>query len=392
MMPTYTYEARGPAGQLVSGALDASNQAAAVAAIRNAGYLVVRVTQQSAVPTAAVAAERWARGVGIGTMVMFYRELATMIGSGMTLVQSLDVLERNQPNAVMRRVLRELSRGVQEGRPLSEQMRRFPSVFSPLAVAIIVAAEQSGKLDELLGSLAQYTEQEHETRQMIRRETLYPKLLLVALLTIVPGGLLVATAITAGTKAALGALAGGIMLLLLAVGLPLTLLYFAVKSIGHSTTGRETLDRIKLGLPLLGKNLRKLALSKFARALSALYAAGIPLPSALPLAADTTGNAAVTKALNAGTAQLYAGGTLSEALAVSGQIPNLVLHMVATGEQTGKIDTTLSKVAEYYESEATTAIKQLAMTITPIAVIIAGIAVLIIAVHFYAGYFGGIGL
>jgi len=391
-MPTYTYEARDPGGHLVSGAMEAASSSAAMAAIRNAGYLVVRVTQETAVPTGRVTAEPWARGIGIGTMVIFYRELATMISSGMTLVQGLDVLERNQPNAVMRRVIRELSRGVQQGRPLSEQMRRFPSVFSPLGVAIVVAAEQSGKLDDLLGMLARYTEQEHETRQMIRRETFYPKLLLVALLTIVPGGLLIATAFTQGAGAALGTLAVGVMWFALAVVLPLTLLYFAVRSFGHTTSGRETLDRIKLSLPLLGKNLRKLGLSKFARALSALYAAGIPLPSALPLAADTTGNVALGKALLAGAAHLNAGGTLSEALAVSGQIPGLVISMVTTGEQTGKMDTTLDKVAEYYESEAGTAIKQLAMTITPIAVIIAGIVVCIIAIRFYLGYFQGMGL
>ncbi len=391
-MPVFAYEARDHNGALVAGAMEAANAAAAVAAIRRAGYMVVRVTEQAAVPSAPVSGERWARGVHLGTLVVFYRELATMVSSGMTLIQSLAVLERNQPHPVMRRVIRQLSRGIEQGQSLSQNMRRFPNVFSALAVAIIAAAEQSGKLDEMLGLLAEYTEQEQETRNMIRRETFYPKVLLVALLTIVPIGLLIATAISQGTGLALHMLATAVATFLLAAVLPLTLLYFAVKSFGGTTSGRHTLDLIKLSLPLLGQNLRKLALSKFARALSALYSAGIPIPSALPLAADSTGNAALTQALRAGVGHLDAGGTLSEALTVPGMIPDLVISMVQTGEQTGNIDATLSKVSDYYQSEAYTAIRQMAMTITPIAVVIAGIIVLVIAVSFYGGYFARSGL
>ena len=385
----FTYEVRDPAGNTLTGQMQGEDSRLVAKQLRDQGYLVVRVTEGAPPEEKRERRRRPGGRVNPAVLAQFYREFATMIGSGMTAIQALHTLDETISHPTVRWAVRGVLRGVERGQRLSDNMKQFPEVYSPLAVAVVAAGEHGGRLEEMLGVMADYAERDLELRRLLNRETFYPKVLLVALLTIVPGGLTVATSIAQGIGAGLRWLApilGGYLLVLFA-GI---LVYYMVRAYGASEQGRLAIDRFKLALPVFGTLTNRIAMSRFCRALAALYSAGVPLPEAARLAADASANTAIGHAVSSTVFRIEAGGKLSEALAQTGLVPDLVLSMVRTGEETGNIDQVLHKVADYYDDETRTKIHQLSQTIVPLCVVIAGIIVLIIAVLFFLNFYGSL--
>ena len=383
----YSYEVRDQAGNAVTGQLQAETPQVVAQQLRDQGYIIIRIRETAAPSVRAERRPSAGRRVHPADLAQFYRELATLIGAGMTLIQALHAIEENTSQPTLRWAVRSIVPGIERGQRLSENMARFPEAFSPLAVAIVSAGEASGKMDEMLRTLAQYAEHDLEIRRMISRETLYPKILAGAILTIPVVGLLIANAI-GGSMFGWGmlipvAVFGG---LLLAAGLG----YLLVRSYQKSDQGRTAIDRLKCFLPIFGGLTQKIVMSRFCRALASLYAAGVSMPDSVRLSADASGNLAVAHELQAAIPHLQKGGKLSEVLTTSRYVPSTVVAMLRTGEQTGNIDATLHKVADYYDDEAKTKIHQLGTAIVPICVIIAAIFVVIIAASFYIGYFGSV--
>jgi type IV pilus assembly protein PilC len=380
----YAYEVRDTSGNALTGEMQAETPQLVAQQLRDQGFVVVRIKETRA-PAARVERRPTAgRRVSHAALAQFYREVATLIGSGMTVIQALHVIEENTSQPTLRWAVRNVLPGIERGQRLSENMRRFPEAFSPLAVAIVAAGEASGKLEEMLRVLATYAEHDLEVERMISRETLYPKILAAAILIIPTLMVLIVHFIQPGMLGAgvlipVAVLAG----LLGAVGLG----YLLVRSYQKSEQGRTLVDRLRLTLPVFGGLAQKIVMSRFCRALSALYAAGVALPESVRLSADASGNLAVAQELCRAIPHLQQGGRLSDVLATARYVPATVVAMLRTGEQTGNIDATLSKVAEYYDDEAKTKVRQLGTAIVPICVIVAAIFVLLILVSFYTGYF-----
>lgn len=327
-------------------------------------------------------------GSRLAERVQLFRELATLVDSGMTIGSALSTLEGRPWSVEQRLAVLDGARQTMRGKPFSEVMALHPRVFSELNRALVAAGERGGRLDTLLNRIADYQEQEQEFHQMLSRETFYPKILLLAVLFIPLGTKMIITAIGQSMGAALLA---GLMGLLLyaAVGVvPVVILWQLYRRYMASETGRLALDRIKLRIPLLGKVLQKSAWARLCRALAALYEAGVSIDQAVALAARTAGNREIEALLLSTIPKLQQGTPLSEALAGTGQVPPLAMSMLHTGEQTGGIDATLGKVADYYEAETFTATRQMTLAIVPVAVILFGIIVLMQLVGFYGGYFG----
>ncbi len=326
----------------------------------------------------------------LGEKVQFFRELATLVDSGMSLGMALSALEDRRSSMELKLATQEAARKVMSGQRFSDVMSRHPRVFSELNRALITAGEEGGRLDDMLNLSADYLEREQEFHQTLSRETFYPKLVAGAVLFIPLVTKMVITAITGTIWQALAVGLVGLAWYTLLFGLPVLIIYLLIRRFGASKQGRIGLDRLKQRIPLIGPIVTKLSWSRASRALAALYSAGVPINAAVQLSAKTAGNTAVEDTLLRAQRPLEQGKRLSEVLAGSGQIPSLALSMLITGEESGNIDATMNKVADYFEAEASTSLKKLTLAIVPVAVLIFGVVVLFQLVGFYQGYFGAL--
>jgi type IV pilus assembly protein PilC len=319
--------------------------------------------------------------------VQLFRQLATLVHAGMSLGMALSTVEEQGGSVEQRQALRDAARSVSSGKRFSEAMQRHPKVFSELNVALIAAGEEGGHLDEMLTLSADYLERDLEFQQTLARETLYPKILLAAVLLIPLGARMVIAALTLSLAQALVIGIKYMALLGLVVGLPVVLLWLLYRRYYHGTAqGRRMIDAFKLRIPVLGAVSTKLSWAHLCRALSALYGAGVNIRSAVEIASNTAANRAIEEALERSIPALERGEKLSEAMAKTGQIPPLALSMLRTGEESGQIDSTMAKVADYFEAEAFTTVRKSMTMIVPIAVIFFGVVVLIMALQAYMGY------
>jgi len=328
--------------------------------------------------------------VTLAQRVQLFRELATLVQAGMSLAMALATLQEQKKLPALQRALQDAARSVATGKRFSEAMARHPHIFPELSVALIRAGEESGRLDTMLGSVADYLERELEFRQTLSRETLYPKLLLAAVILIPLGAKMFIAAFMSGGKAAWAIAISFFLKLGLYVLLPLLLLYYVYQQYVATGQGRRVIDYIRLRVPVLGAVTMKLSWARLCRALAALYAAGLNIRSAVQIAARTAANRVVEETFLATRPALERGEKLSDALQRTGFVPPLVLSMLRTGEQTGQIDITLEKVADYFEAEAYTTLRKSMTAIVPLAVVIFGIIVLMMAVQFYSGYFSSL--
>jgi type IV pilus assembly protein PilC len=317
---------------------------------------------------------------------VFFREMATMVSAGMTIGESLDAAGQQMRFPRLRQAALEGANQARRGHPFSQIMARYPDVFTPVEIAMIHAGEESGRLDRLLGQLASYLETEYSLRQMISRETFYPKIIfgaILAFLVCVP-----ALQKWLGSSSFLG----GVVVFfegLLAWGLIFLAGFVAYVIFRHLlVSSRElaaTWDSLKLRIPVFGEAIRRLALARFSRGLAALYAAGVSLPQAVDVSADLAGNAALRLPMKAAVAKIQDGLPISEAFAPIPAMDELTLRMLQTGEQTGNIDLMMQRVAEHYEEAAISTVRRAATLTVPLATVIAGIVVFFLMLHAYAG-------
>ena len=327
-------------------------------------------------------------GMKLAERVQLFRELATLIDSGMSMGMALSTLENRPGSLEQRLAIHDGAVQVGRGKRFSDVMRQHPRVFTELNIALVAAGEEGGHLDTMLNSTADYLEKDMEFQQTLARETFYPKILLAAIVLIPLGTRMLITGITGSLGAALMVGVKFMAIVALAVMLPLYLLYLAYRRYYATESGRLLIDRFKLHVPLIGGIITKLAWTRMCRALSALYGAGVSIRTAVGIASRTSGNRVFEQALQATVPALERGEKLSDALAKTGQVPPLALSMLRTGEQTGGIDSTMLKVADYFEAEAGVTLKKLTIMIVPVCVLIGGIVVLMQMVSFYGGYFG----
>jgi type IV pilus assembly protein PilC len=265
------------------------------------------------------------------------------------------------------------------GGTMSQVLRRYPRIFPPPVIEMIAAGEESGNLDRFLEQIANYLERQYEVAARIKGALTYPVFMLFATIFLpnVPIWVMSGPAAYFGATLqwALGIILGVIGVVAI-FRLLLTVPGFALGA-----------DEVKLALPVIGKVVRQYALGKFGRTLAMLFAAGVPLSHSLEIAAAACGNRYLAKKLAGAVPELQAGGMLSEAIARTRCFPPTALHVIATGERTGNIDLMVSKIAEFAEADANTAIDQGVQLIMPICIILLGVLVCIRAAQFYTGYF-----
>ncbi|MEI6111309.1 MAG: type II secretion system F family protein [Cyanobium sp. ELA712] len=385
-----TYATR--SGRMREMTLEASSPAEARRGLRSRGILpttLVRKESNKPVLTNKPAqAIEWGRlfesKISVKEKALFANKLSALVDAGVPIMRSLDLMHRQQKSALFRRALTAITAEVNQGSSLGSAMRRWPKVFDNLSIAMVEAGEAGGVLDETLKRLAKLLEENARLQNQLKAAMGYPITVLVIAILVFLGMTIFLIPTFAEIFDQLGAelpvftqmminlskllrstfsifLAGGIILAIYAFTR-----YYA------TPVGRRQVDGIFLKLPLFGDLLQKTASAQFCRTMSSLSKAGVPIMMSLEILHDTTNNAVVGDAIRNSRNDVSEGVPLSTALALKRVFPEMMVSMLAIGEETGEMDTMLSKVADFYEDEVSTAVKTLTSLIEPVMIVLVG--------------------
>jgi type IV pilus assembly protein PilC len=398
-MPDFKYRGTNRAGATVSGVMSATNKSELANMLKRQQITATKMTEKGKefnIPT-------FGGGVNAKELAIFTRQFSVMIDAGLPLVQCLEILATQQENVFFKKVLVNTRGLVEGGSTLSAAMRTSPKVFDALYVNMVEAGETGGILDTILQRLSGYIEKNVKLQRAVKSALVYPVgvvtvaglVITLLLWKVVPifatlfAGLGVdlplPTKIVIGMSNFIGSYFG----LLILVGFIGTL--FALKAWYGTSQGRFVLDSIILKLPVLGILMRKIAVARFTRTLGTLIASGVPILEGLDITARTAGNAVVERALQQVRKSLEEGKSLTEPLKDSQVFPGMVTQMIAVGEQTGAMDAMLQKIADFYEEEVDSAVKDLLTALEPIMIVFLGVVVGGVVISMYLPLFTLIG-
>ncbi|MEE8490854.1 MAG: type II secretion system F family protein [Acidimicrobiia bacterium] len=318
------------------------------------------------------------------SVVLFARQFATLVDAAVPLVESLEVAAELSEDRNLRRALEQVSADVQSGLSLADAMRRHPKAFTNIFVNMVEAGEQAGVLEKVLDRLAVYLEKSQLLASRIKGAMIYPCIILAV--AIISAGVMLTFVVPSFEELFA---AGGLELpyptqvminlsdflrarwLSLLVATILTIL--VLRHAYGTKTGRAIADALALKLPVLGDLIRKSAVARFSQSMSSLLSAGLNFIDAFVASAGTTGNTVIQNAILRSRPAIEGGGGIAEALAASGQMPNLVHKMVSVGEATGRLDDMFDKVAGFYEDEIETATEALVKALEPMFILVVGV-------------------
>ena len=328
-------------------------------------------------------------GVPLSDLQFFFRQLSTMLSAGLGAAQAMDVLAQQTRNPKLKMIVSETRDHIVAGRPMTAGFQRYPEVFSPLMVSMVRMGEEGGLVAEQTRMLADYIQRDIELRNIIRRETAYPKLVLGASVVIITATNILLQSLKPGAQGINSPLTTfGVLI----VVIPLCIAGFiGVKLAKQRPEIMSTWHSFTASLPWIGGMIRGFAMARFGRAFGALYAAGIPSPKAFRLAADACGNEALRFQMQSAADDIENGMSMSEAFIRTRAFNPLVIDMVRTGEMTGNIDLMLNKMAEYYEDEGSVQARQSAMILGVVVFLAVATYVGFVIISFYTGMYGGIG-
>ena len=380
-MPVFAYSARAASGDLLSGEIDLPTRDEVV------GYLV----RQRLRPVSVNAKAREINisfGTGIKTreVVIFTRQFATMINSGLPLVQSLTILAEQTENKTFAKVITEVLNDIQAGQTLADAMKKHPKVFTELYTNMVAAGEAGGILDIILMRLAVFLEKNDALVRKIKGAMTYPAVMLfvviiattILLWKVVP---VFATIFTSsgldlpGPTRVVLALSEFLQAYIFFIVMAVVAGVFALRRYYQTQSGQLVIDRMLLRMPVLGPLLRKSAVSRFTRTLGTLISSGVSILEGLTITARTSGNRVIHDAVMESRASIAGGATIAEPLKASGVFPPMVVQMINVGEQTGGLDEMLSKIADFYDDEVDAAVSALTAILEPIMIVVMGVVI-----------------
>ncbi len=385
-MPTFTYEVKEEDGNVQRGMLEGDSAEAVARQLKAQGYFVVSVAPKvSAHTEVAAGVERQVLApvfypVSSRSRAMFFSSLRVLMSAGMGVVEAMRTLSLRTQNRILSQAAAEMADAAIQGRPMSTVMRKYPAVFPQVALAVMEAGEESGLIEQTAERLAKYFDRSFQLEQTYRWHTFYPKLLLIALIVIPSMPHLI-----------LGSFEGWLRIVLgraLPILIGITVLWYGWRFVARGPGLKRALDGVKLAIPWFGSLSRRLSTARWARALSMLLSAGVPVHRSLVAAASACGNSAMEEDLVREAEGVMQGKMVGEVLAASRQIPDMALDMISTAERSGSIEDALEKVADYYESETDVGGKQTAVAVGLALYLLVGIAIAVVVIRFWTGYFG----
>jgi type IV pilus assembly protein PilC len=411
-MPRFNYVALDSRGQESTGLVEASSTNEAIGQLRQAGYFPTNVYEEgraipsrdgkaaspAKAPKAARATTKSAGSKNIvlfqrkkiktKTLMVFTRQLATLIDAGLPLLRGLNVLAKQERDAVLRGTINKLADSVQSGSTFSEGLAQHPRIFNNLYVNMVKAGELGGVMELVLSRLAEFQEKAQKIKNKVVAAMVYPVIVLVLamgimaflLVFIVPKfeqifhDMLGDKPLPAITQFVIGVSNAvknhGLIILGVIVALGV-----GYKFMARTTGGRSFIDRIKLRLPLFGDLLRKTAISRFSRTLGTLVTSGVPILQALNITRETAGNTVIARAINQVHDSVKEGESIVQPLEASGAFPPMVISMIDVGEETGQLPEMLLKIAEVYDDEVDNSVAGLTSMLEPIMIVFLALVV-----------------
>ena len=373
---TYLWEGKDKKGKVIKGEMRAAGESFVNATLRRQGITVTKVKKQSAFANKGKITEK--------DITLFTRQLATMMKAGVPLLQAFDIVGKGHSNPAVAKLLGDIKADVETGSSLSTSFRKYPLYFDNLFCNLVGAGEQAGILDTLLDRLATYKEKIMAIKGKVKSALVYPTSIIVVAFVIVviimifvipafktlfegfgadlPGPTLVVMAISdffvSYWWAIFASLGGG--------------LWFFFYTWKRSEKMQNTMDRLMLKLPILGDIIRKATIARFARTLSTMFSAGVPLVEALDSVAGVAGNRVYYDATKRIQSEISTGTSLTVAMQNANVFPNMVLQMTAIGEESGALDAMLSKVADFFEAEVDDAVDAMSSLMEPVIMVVLG--------------------
>ncbi|MEK7389246.1 MAG: type II secretion system F family protein [Elusimicrobiota bacterium] len=402
-MPAFTYKAKTAAGLVLEGVVDAEEQRVAMEKLRSQKLVVLELIEKTASPIDQIrnllGIKKRKGKVTSKDLVLFSRQLSTLVSAGVPIVQSLGILETQAENPAFKEVLGDVKSDIEAGLSISDALRKHGHAFPELYTSMVKAGELGGILDTILERLTVYLESSEALKAKVKSAMMYPAIVLsiCGLVTVFLMVFVIPTFknIFAGFGAELP-LPTQILIDIsdamkarwyLIVAAPIVAYKGFLKFYG-TPFGRKWVDNKSLIVPIFGPILKKVAVARFTRTLGTLIKSGVPIMQALDTVAATAGNVVIAEAVMMTRESIREGGHLSDPLKKSGIFPNMVTSMISVGEETGALDIMLAKIADFYDQEVDTEVKGLTSLIEPIVIVIMGIIIGTIVIAMFMPMFG----
>jgi len=394
-MPSFEYWVKDKSGKDLKGAQDAQDAQELVRQLKAQDYLIVRVEQAKKGssmlsiqkgPSSPRSLRGKSGGIKLDDLVVFSRQMATLVAAGIPLIQSLDILGSQVDKEKFRMVLRRMHSDVQSGKSFSEAMQVHPKAFSALFIHMVRAGEMSGKLQEILDRVAHYFEKSSALQKKVKAAVMYPMAVSIMAFMItffmlsfvipkfatifeglgaklpVPTQILIEISnyLAANWWWVLGIIGAGV---------------FVFIQFTRSSFGRLAWDSFTLRMPIFGPIILKVAVSKFSRTLSTLVRSGVAILAALEIVSKTSGNARIEKVITDLMGSVKRGESIAGPLEKSEIFPSMVVRMIAIGEETGELEEMLTKIADFYDAQVDTAVSGLTSLIEPLIIAFLGVVI-----------------
>ncbi|HWI40289.1 MAG TPA: type II secretion system F family protein [Verrucomicrobiae bacterium] len=392
-MPKFSWEGRTKSGGVQKGVMEAANAAAVEAQLKKFGFAGISVKEEAKGKQLNLS---FGGGGKIETkdLVVFTRQFATMIDSGLPLVQCLDILASQQENKFFKGILYKVKEDVESGSTFADALGKHPKAFDNLYVNLVAAGEVGGILDTILNRLAAYIEKAMKLKKQVKGAMVYP-VTIMSIAVIVVGVILVFVIPTfakmfadfggelpAPTKIVIALSNFLIKYIIVIIGAFFGLV-FLFKKYYATPKGKKTVDAIALKAPVFGPLIRKVAVAKFTRTLGTMISSGVPIMDGLDIVAKTAGNKIVEEAIYKVRQAISEGKTMAEPLAACGVFPPMVVQMISVGEATGAMDAMLGKIADFYDDEVDDAVGAMTAMMEPMLMVFLGTTVggLVVAMY-----------
>lgn len=386
-MPDFNYKAMDGSGDEISGTIEAPNENAAVAQLREQGYRPFEVNEESS-GGFDLSAIPFIGGSSIDNeeLALFTRQMATLLEAGLPLLRSVNIMQDQTENEEFQEVLGEISQDIQGGASFSEALEEHPSIFDDLYINMIKAGEVGGVLETVLERLAEFAEKAQELKTKIRGAVMYPAVVLCIAIGVVIFLLIfvlptfislfeqmdVKLPLPTRIVIFVSEVLQNQWWLLLGLGIGA---YYGVKAYYNTEAGEYNLDKLKLNIPIFGPLFRKVSTARFTRTLGTLIRSGVPILQAIEIVQDTIGNRVIADTMDDVYDSISEGDTISEPLYEAGVFAPMVTHMISVGEETGNLDEMLGRIADTYEMQVDEMVEGLSSMIEPLLILFMGVMV-----------------